>query len=172
MPPTLPNTWPSRESHSGRLTPSWAYGKTCETKGCDFEDLTAEDLAAIDSRVTPESLGDISIKSCVDARMSFGGTAPAEVRRQIAVGREWLESLNLAESREKGDIVCPMRAQYFLGELALGLASFCGASFRSPQMKTTTTNRTGGICLRSCFYPLSTVGRLAYQADSSAKFPV
>ena len=80
---------PFREAHSivGRMV------KACETKGCDFEDLTAEDLAAIDSRVTPDSLGDISIKTCVDARMSFGGTAPAEVRRQIAAGRDWLESL-------------------------------------------------------------------------------
>ena len=80
---------PFREAHSivGRMV------KACEVKGCDFEDLTAEDLTAIDSRVTPDSLGDISIKSCVDARMSFGGTAPSEVRRQIAVGREWLESL-------------------------------------------------------------------------------
>ena len=80
---------PFREAHSivGRMV------KTCENKGCDFQELTAEDLAAIDSRVTPESLGDISIKACVDARMSFGGTAPAEVRRQIAAGRAWLESL-------------------------------------------------------------------------------
>ena len=80
---------PFREAHSivGRMV------KACEHRGCDFEDLTAEELAAIDGRVTPESLGDISIKTCVDARMSFGGTAPAEVRRQIAAGRDWLESL-------------------------------------------------------------------------------
>ena len=58
-----------------------------------MEVLTQEDLQAIDSRVTKESLGDISIPSCVDARVSFGGTAPSEVRRQIAVGRAWLESL-------------------------------------------------------------------------------
>ena len=79
---------PFREAHSivGRMV------KACETKGCDFEDLSAEDLSVIDSRVTPESLGDISIRACVDARMSFGGTAPAEVRRQIAAGRAWLES--------------------------------------------------------------------------------
>ena len=58
-----------------------------------FEDLTDEDLQAIDSRVTKELLGDISIKTCVDARVSFGGTAPSEVRRQIEVGRQWLNSL-------------------------------------------------------------------------------
>ena len=80
---------PFREAHSivGRMV------KACEGKGCDLEDLTQEDLQAIDSRVTKESLGDISIPSCVDARVSFGGTAPSEVRRQIAVGRAWLESL-------------------------------------------------------------------------------
>ena len=67
--------------------------KTCENKNCDFEDLTDEDLQSIDSRVTKDLLGDISIKNCVNARVSFGGTAPSEVRRQIKVGREWLNSL-------------------------------------------------------------------------------
>ena len=66
---------------------------SCENKGCDFEDLTDEELQVIDPRVNKESLGDISIKACVDARMSFGGTAPTEVRRQIKVGKEWLENL-------------------------------------------------------------------------------
>lgn len=80
---------PFREAHSivGRMV------KQCEIKGCDFEDLTEEELQAIDSRVTKESLGDISMEACVDARMSYGGTAPAEVRRQIKVGREWLEDV-------------------------------------------------------------------------------
>ena len=82
---------PFREAHSivGRMV------KKCEINGCDFEDLTEEELQEIDSRVTKDSLGDISMKACVDARMSFGGTAPAEVRRQIKVGREWLESVDL-----------------------------------------------------------------------------
>lgn len=80
---------PFREAHSivGRMV------KACEVKGCDFEDLTDEELRAIDSRVNKEALGDISIKACVNARMSFGGTAPAEVRRQIEVGRAFMENL-------------------------------------------------------------------------------
>lgn len=80
---------PFREAHSivGQMV------KACEQKGCDFEDLTDEDLSAIDSRVTRKALGDISIKACVDARTSFGGTAPSEVRRQIKAGAQWLESL-------------------------------------------------------------------------------
>ena len=80
---------PFREAHSivGHMV------KACENKECDFEDLTDEELQAIDKRVTKELLGDISIKSCVDARVSFGGTAPSEVRRQIEVGRQWLNNL-------------------------------------------------------------------------------
>lgn len=80
---------PFREAHAivGRMV------KVCEIKNCDFEDLTSKDLQAIDPRVTRESLGDISIPACVNARTSFGGTAPSEVRRQIAVGKAWLESL-------------------------------------------------------------------------------
>ncbi|MEY8296289.1 MAG: argininosuccinate lyase [Emergencia timonensis] len=80
---------PFREAHSivGQMV------KTCEQKDCDFEDLTEEELQAIDSRVTRESLGDISIKACVDARVSFGGTAPSEVRRQIKVGEAWLADI-------------------------------------------------------------------------------
>ena len=80
---------PFREAHSivGHMV------KMCENKNCDFEDLTDEHLQSIDSRVSKELLGDISIKNCVDARVSFGGTAPSEVRRQIKVGREWLNSL-------------------------------------------------------------------------------
>ncbi len=80
---------PFREAHSivGRMV------KACENKGCDFGDLADEELQAIDPRVTKESLGDISIKACVDARVSFGGTAPSEVRRQIKAGADWLEAL-------------------------------------------------------------------------------
>ena len=66
------------------------WGEIASSRECQ---LTDEDLQSIDSRVTKELLGDISIKNCVDARVSFGGTAPSEVRRQIKVGREWLNSL-------------------------------------------------------------------------------
>ena len=81
---------PFREAHSivGRMV------KMCENKNCDFEDLTDEELQSIDSRVTREKLGDISIKACVNARVSFGGTAPSEVRRQIEVGKAWMEEIN------------------------------------------------------------------------------
>ena len=80
---------PFREAHSivGRMV------KKCEEKGCDFEDLNNEELSGIDSRISKKVLGDISMAACVNARTSFGGTAPAEVRRQIAVGKEWLKNM-------------------------------------------------------------------------------
>lgn len=80
---------PFREAHSivGRMV------KACENNNCDFEDLTNEQLQEIDERVTKELLGDISIPACVNARVSYGGTAPSEVRRQIAKEKKWLESL-------------------------------------------------------------------------------
>lgn len=80
---------PFREAHAivGKMV------KLCENKECDFEDLTDAELQEIDSRVTKETLGDISIAACVNARVSYGGTAPSEVRRQISKAKEWMESL-------------------------------------------------------------------------------
>ncbi|MGN8764261.1 argininosuccinate lyase [Hornefia butyriciproducens] len=80
---------PFREAHNivGHMV------KACEERGCQLEELDEESLRAIDSRLSRKALGDISIPACVSARKSFGGTAPDEVRRQIRVGRSWLESL-------------------------------------------------------------------------------
>ena len=77
---------PFREAHSivGRMV------KVCENNHCDFEELTDEELQKIDVRVTKETLGDISIPACVEARVSYGGTAPSEVKRQIEKEKEWL----------------------------------------------------------------------------------
>jgi len=80
---------PFREAHNivGRMV------KACENRDCQLEELTDAELAAVDPRVTKEMLGDITIKACVDARKSYGGTAPSEVRRQIEAGRKWLENI-------------------------------------------------------------------------------
>jgi argininosuccinate lyase len=77
---------PFREAHElvGKMV------KFCEGLGKDFADLTPEELIKVDPRLTPDRLPDLSIAGCVNARKSFGGTAPEEVRRQIGVGRDWL----------------------------------------------------------------------------------
>lgn len=81
---------PFREAHAivGHMV------KYCEKKGCGLEELTDEALGEIDPRLSRSMLGDISMKACVHARKSFGGTAPDEVRRQIAAGRAWLEEVS------------------------------------------------------------------------------
>ncbi|SHI38322.1 argininosuccinate lyase [Dethiosulfatibacter aminovorans DSM 17477] len=78
---------PFREAHEivGKMV------KICENKGCILEDLTDDELQEIDLRITRDSMGDISIKACVDARTSFGGTAPTEVGRQIEAGKVFLD---------------------------------------------------------------------------------
>lgn len=80
---------PFREAHEivGKMV------KMCERKNCDFEDLTDEDFSIIDSRVSKVLIGDISMESCVNNRVSFGGTAESEVLRQLYVGKNWLDSL-------------------------------------------------------------------------------
>ena len=64
-----------------------------EEHGCQLEELDDTMLQEIDPRLNRDMVGDISIENCVNGRMSYGGTAPAEVRRQIDKGRRWLESL-------------------------------------------------------------------------------
>ncbi|MBE6894663.1 MAG: argininosuccinate lyase [Ruminococcaceae bacterium] len=80
---------PFREAHhiTGRLV------KICETKGCGLENLEDEDIQSVDKRITKAALGDITIEGCVNNRKTFGGTAPNEVERQIANGKNWLDEI-------------------------------------------------------------------------------
>jgi argininosuccinate lyase len=80
---------PFRESHEivGKMV------KLCERNSCDFTDLKREELVSIDKRFDSLSLPDLSMRGCVNARTSFGGTAPSEVKRQIETGKNWLSSV-------------------------------------------------------------------------------
>jgi argininosuccinate lyase len=80
---------PFRESHgiAGRVV------KLCESRACDFENLKKEDLIAIDPRFESLTIPDLSMRGLVNARTSFGGTAPSEVERQIKAGDAWLEGI-------------------------------------------------------------------------------
>ncbi len=69
----------------------------CEARGIELSDLTDEDLAAIDPRLTPEVKQVLTVSGSVAARDGRGGTAPVrvreqltEVRAQIAEQRDWL----------------------------------------------------------------------------------
>lgn len=80
---------PFREAHElvGKMV------KYCEIQGKDFSDLSQEDLKEIDERLPIGKMNDFSLENCINSRVSYGGTAPTEVRRQIITGEEWIHKL-------------------------------------------------------------------------------
>ncbi|RIK87805.1 MAG: argininosuccinate lyase [Hyphomicrobiales bacterium] len=74
---------PFREAHhvTGRVV------ALAEEKGVALDRLPLEALQAIDGRITEAVSGVLSVAASVRSRASFGGTAPAEVRRQIRYWR-------------------------------------------------------------------------------------
>jgi argininosuccinate lyase len=55
-----------------------------ESKGCGLEGLSLAELQAIHPAITKEIYDVVTVEASVASRTSYGGTAPAEVRRQIA----------------------------------------------------------------------------------------
>ena len=55
-----------------------------EKKGCDLADLSLEELQAIHPDITKGVFDVLSVEASVASRTSFGGTAPSEVKKQIA----------------------------------------------------------------------------------------
>ncbi|MFD1745146.1 argininosuccinate lyase [Rhizobium helianthi] len=55
-----------------------------EAKGCDLADLSLEELQSIHASITDKVFDVLSVDASVASRTSFGGTAPSEVRKQIA----------------------------------------------------------------------------------------
>jgi argininosuccinate lyase len=81
---------PFREAHElvGKMV------KYCENHNKDLNCLSEEELQNIDIRLNINLLPDLSMEGCVNGRVSYGGTAPGEVLRQIEVGKNWLDSLD------------------------------------------------------------------------------
>jgi argininosuccinate lyase len=71
---------PFREAHhvTGRAV------ARAEALGCDLTDLPLEALQALEPRVTPDVYAVLSPAASAASRQSYGGTAPAQVRAQIA----------------------------------------------------------------------------------------
>ena len=61
-----------------------------ESKGCDLPDLTLGDMQSVESRITADIFDVLGVENSVNSRMSYGGTAPAQVRAQIARWKEML----------------------------------------------------------------------------------
>ncbi len=77
---------PFREAHdiTGRAV------RAAEAAGCGLYALSDAALAAVDARLTPAVRAVLSVEASVASRTSFGGTAPANVRAQIAAWQERL----------------------------------------------------------------------------------
>jgi argininosuccinate lyase len=75
---------PFREAHHvvGRLV------KMAETKGCDLAGLSLADMQSVETRLTRAVFRVLTLDYSVGSRRSYGGTAPANVRRAIAEARE------------------------------------------------------------------------------------
>ncbi|MBX3460908.1 MAG: argininosuccinate lyase [Planctomycetes bacterium] len=78
---------PFRDGHdiTGRLV------KYVEQKGMRFADLTAADLAAVDKRLKPELLKELSLEALVERKQVYAGTAKARVLERLAELKEWLK---------------------------------------------------------------------------------
>jgi argininosuccinate lyase len=55
-----------------------------ETKGCDLPDLTLQDMKSVHEGITQAVYSVLGVENSVRSRTSYGGTAPDQVRAQVA----------------------------------------------------------------------------------------
>jgi argininosuccinate lyase len=77
---------PFREAH--HITGSLVA--LAEKKGVDLPGLSLEDLRSVEPRITAGVFKVLTVEASVSSRKSFGGTAPANVRREA---QRWLKNL-------------------------------------------------------------------------------
>ena len=77
---------PFREAHhtTGRIVALAA------SRGVALEKLTLDEMKSVEPRITEEAFGVLGVDRSVRSRTSYGGTAPANVRREA---RAWLKRL-------------------------------------------------------------------------------
>ena len=75
---------PFRDAHHA----SGSIVALADEKGCTLEELSFDDMAKIEPRLTAQVMDVLSVEGAAAARTSFGGTAPEEVLRQIAQARK------------------------------------------------------------------------------------
>jgi argininosuccinate lyase len=78
---------PFRDAHhiTGRLV------ALAEGKGVGLEQLSLGDMRAVEPRINASVFEVLGVENSVNSRTSYGGTAPKEVRRQIAAARRRLK---------------------------------------------------------------------------------
>ena len=80
---------PFREAHhvTGALV------ALAERKGCDLPDLSLADMISVHGGITQEVYSVLGVENSVRSRVSYGGTAPDQVRAQVA---RWQAALSKA----------------------------------------------------------------------------
>jgi argininosuccinate lyase len=78
---------PFREAHhiTGALV------AMAEQRGCDLPDLSLQDMQSVHADIQSEVFDVLGVENSVASRTSYGGTAPSEVRKQVALWQEKLE---------------------------------------------------------------------------------
>ena len=71
---------PFREAHHA----TGALVAMAEAKGCDLADLTLADMQGVHGAITEDVYGVLGVENSVASRTSYGGTAPACVRAEVA----------------------------------------------------------------------------------------
>jgi argininosuccinate lyase len=77
---------PFREAHhvTGKLV------ALAESKGCDLKKLPLSDFKEVDKRITEQVFAALDVAGSVKSRTSYGGTAPANVKREA---KRWIKRL-------------------------------------------------------------------------------
>ena len=77
---------PFREAHhiTGALVAK------AEEKGCDLPDLSLKEMQKVNEKINADVFNFLGVQNSVASRQSYGGTAPKQVRKQIARWREVL----------------------------------------------------------------------------------
>jgi len=71
---------PFRDAHHA----TWALVATADSRGVDLPELTLADMQSVNSAITEQVFDVLGVHNSVASRQSYGGTAPDQVRRQVA----------------------------------------------------------------------------------------
>jgi len=77
---------PFRDAHHA----TGALVALAEAKGCDLPELTLAEMQSVNGAITQEVYSVLGVHNSVASRQSYGGTAPDQVRAQVARWRERL----------------------------------------------------------------------------------
>jgi argininosuccinate lyase len=61
-----------------------------QKKGCDLPDLSLEAMQTVHGQISAQVFDALEVQNPTKSRMSYGGTAPVQVRGQIARWKEVL----------------------------------------------------------------------------------